>query len=233
MVSRPSATSSGVARSRFERRSSRRRLIGPLVLVVVGLGLLVPFLLLGHAARVDRPYHWDTSASGYLQRHERATQDSAADRIPDLIVENGAEATLAVGLVLVAILIILRRVREAAFLVATGVTIVIATPLLKEQFEGPNPNTSFPSGHAARFTALATAAILIAWPSRFRWPTVVLGILGTAALGLALVYEDWHSLSDVLGGWYLGAACAGVLWLAISAATRRPELLRRAPPPPR
>lgn len=185
------------------------------------VGLLVPFLLLGHAARDGRRYHWDTAASSYLQRHERATQDSAADRIPDAIVENGGEATLIVGLGLLAILVVLRRVRQSIFLLTTGVAILIATPLLKGQFEPPNPDYSFPSGHAARSAAVATAAILIAWSSRFRWPTLVLGVLGSAALGLALVYENWHLLSDVLGGWYLGAACAGVAWLGICAWERR------------
>jgi membrane-associated phospholipid phosphatase len=210
-----------MARTRFQRwRLSRRRLIGALVLVVVAIGLLVPFLLLGQAARDDRPYHWDTAASSYLQRHERALQDSAADWVPDVIVETGGTATFLVGLVLLAILVVRGRVRQAIFLVAVGVAILTVTPLLKEQFEGSNSDYSFPSGHAARSAALATAAILIAWPSRFRWTTLVLGVFGTAALGLALVYEDWHRLSDVLGGWYLGAACAVVAWLATSAAKR-------------
>jgi membrane-associated phospholipid phosphatase len=186
------------------------------------VGLVVPFLLLGQAARDGRRYHWDTAASSYLQHHERAAQDSAADLVPDAIVETGAEATLVVGLGLLAVLIVLRRVRQSIFLVTTGVAILIATPLLKEQFEDPSSDYSFPSGHTARATAVAAAAILIAWSSRFRWPALVLGVFGSATLGLALVYEDWHLLSDVLGGWYLGAACAGVAWLGICA--RKPRL---------
>jgi membrane-associated phospholipid phosphatase len=189
--------------------------------VALSVGLVVAFLLLGQAAQRGRPYGWDTSASGFLQRHEKATQDSAADRIPDLIVDWGGAATFAAGFLVLAIVVVLRRTRQLLFLLAAGAAVLILTPLLKEQFEGPSPDYSYPSGHASRSAAVAAAAILIAWSTRLRWPTLVLGVVGTGALGLALVYENWHPLSDVLGGWCLGFACAGAAWLAVAAWQRR------------
>jgi membrane-associated phospholipid phosphatase len=62
---------------------------------------------------------------------------------------------------------------------------------------------------------------MIAWPTRLRWPTLILGVLFTVTLGTALVYEDWHLPSDVVGGWCLGIACAGSTRIGLTTLTRR------------
>jgi membrane-associated phospholipid phosphatase len=185
-----------------------------LVLVLLPIGLLVPLVFLGEAARHDDLFHWDTETWLFLHRHEEAAHGSALDHAANFIVETGGRlGTLLLGLAVLSVLVTLRRGRDSLFFVATGILILTATPLLKEHFERSELNYSFPSGHAARSAALVTAAIIIAWSTRLRWPTLVLGVLFVATLGVALVYEDWHLPSDVLGGWCLGVLCAEVAWL--------------------
>ena len=194
----------------------------PLVLVLVFLGLLVPIVLLGQAARHDDLFHWDAETWLFFHRHEEAGHGTAYDRAAHFIVYRGGSlATLLLGLVILAVLLALSRTRESLFLITTGVLVLAVTPLLKEHFERTDLDYSFPSGHAARSGALAAAPIVIAWPTRLRWPTLVLGILYAAAVGVALVYEDWHLPSDVLGGWCLGIACAEAAWLVTLARQRR------------
>jgi membrane-associated phospholipid phosphatase len=185
-----------------------------LVLVLLPVGLLVPLVFLGEAARHDDLFHWDTQTWLFLHRHEEAAHGSALDHAANFIVETGGNlATVVLWLSILGVLIALRRGRESLFFVVTGVLILTATPVLKEQFERSELNYSFPSGHAARSAALVTAAIVIAWPTRLRWPTLVLGVPFAVTLGVALVYEDWHLPSDVIGGWCLGVLCAEAAWL--------------------
>jgi membrane-associated phospholipid phosphatase len=185
-----------------------------LVLVLLPVGLLVPLVFLGEAARHDDLFHWDTQTWLFLHRHEEAAHGSALDHAANFIVETGGNlATVVLWLSILGVLIALRRGRESLFFVVTGVLILTATPVLKEQFERSELNYSFPSGHAARSAALVTAAIVIAWPTRLRWPALVLGVPFAVTLGVALVYEDWHLPSDVIGGWCLGVLCAEAAWL--------------------
>jgi membrane-associated phospholipid phosphatase len=187
------------------------RLVPPLALVVLALGLLVPFVLLGENARRGHVSGWDTTIWRFLHGHEQAARGSIVDRAANVVVDIGGDAlALLLGLVILAILLGRRRTRDALFLVATSSAILIVTPLLKDVFAQTGLKYSFPSGHAARSATLAATVILIAWPTRYRWPTFVVGTLFTATTGVALVYEDWHLPSDVLGGWCLGIACAGI-----------------------
>ena len=57
---------------------------------------------------------------------------------------------------------------------------------------------SFPSGHMTVFTAFGVA-VMIYFP-QYRWLVIILLIL----LGIALIGTDYHFLSDVIAGTYLG-----------------------------
>ncbi|GAB3299888.1 phosphatase PAP2 family protein [Hymenobacter humi] len=69
--------------------------------------------------------------------------------------------------------------------------------------EPPIPATvySFPSGHAIAAAALATALILLLWPTRWRWLAFALGTTWAAAMGVARMYLGAHYASDVAAGW--------------------------------
>ena len=77
--------------------------------------------------------------------------------------------------------------------------------------------SSFPSGHAAHsvlYVWLAVTIVLRLRPGMARKAAVVAaGIALTVLVGLSRVYLNVHYLSDVSGGWALGAAC-----FALSAA---------------
>jgi len=65
-------------------------------------------------------------------------------------------------------------------------------------FHGGGEYSSFPSGHMAVFTTLAAACWLIFPKYRVACLAVII------ALGFALVATDYHYLSDVIAGGYLG-----------------------------
>lgn len=65
---------------------------------------------------------------------------------------------------------------------------------------------SFPSGHMTVFAAFGTAVILY-FPKYKRLTTIIL-----ALLGFALIATDYHYLSDVIAGAYLGFGVTYALW---------------------
>jgi len=71
-------------------------------------------------------------------------------------------------------------------------------------FHGGGEYSSFPSGHAAVFTTLAAACWLF-FP-KYR-ATCLAAIAG---LGIVLIATDYHFLSDVLAGGYLGVLVLAV-----------------------
>jgi undecaprenyl-diphosphatase len=165
-------------------------------------------VLLGREANRGRIFGWDIEIWRFLHVHQEGARGSMLDRAVNVLVEMGGDiATLLLGLLILSILLRKRRVRDAFFLVITTACIVALTPLFKEEFVRTGMKYSFPSGHAARSATVVAAAVVIAWPTRYRWLAVGLGSVFTATLGTALVYEDWHLPSDVLGGWCLGVAC--------------------------
>jgi membrane-associated phospholipid phosphatase len=192
--------------------------------LVIVLVLLVVFTVLGLAARSGHVFRWDTTILRFLYGREQVAQGSALDRAAGVIVDFGGNTTtLLVGLASLAVLLARRKGPDALFVAATGVAVLTLTPLFKEVFERTELKYSFPSGNAARSAAVVAAAVFIAWPTRFRWPTLLIGIALTGVLGTALVYENWHLPSDVIGGWCLGIACAALLHEAVPRRPPRPS----------
>lgn len=117
------------------------------------------------------------------------------------------------------------RRRAALFLGLSAGGAVIGAPLLKEVFEGSpgaphDAGYSFPSGHALRTMAAAAALTTVLWPTAWRGAIVLLGGISVVLTGFALVYQDWHSASDVIAGWCLGIAWVACVWLAVRPVYR-------------
>ena len=90
--------------------------------------------------------------------------------------------------------------------------------------------SSFPSGHAAHsvlYVWIAVTIVMRLRPGITRKAAVVLtGIALTALVGLSRVYLNVHYLSDVSGGWALGAACfslCAAVGLVISGVRQNPQ----------
>jgi membrane protein DedA with SNARE-associated domain/membrane-associated phospholipid phosphatase len=108
----------------------------------------------------------------------------------------------------------------------------------KDALDRPRPpdplasseGSAYPSGHAAHsviYLFLAVTIVLRLRPGMARGTAVVVtGLVLTALVGLSRVYLEVHYLSDVSGGWALGAAafslCAAV-GLVVSQVRQNPE----------
>src|SRR5690606_17364220 len=92
----------------------------------------------------------------------------------------------------------------------------------------PETSFSFPSGHAMQSMALATALLVLAWNTRWRWPVLLAGAAFTGIVGLSRVYLGVHFPSDVLAGW-----CASLAWaVGLALLFRRRGRGRRHAVPP-
>ena len=122
----------------------------------------------------------------------------------------------------------LRRMRHAAsFLVVAVVGGLLLSSALKAGFDRPRPDfvshgshiytSSFPSGHSmlAAVVFLTTGAMLAAVHRRRRVQAYILGwcVLATLLVGTSRVYLGVHWPSDVIAGWFAGAAWAAACWL--------------------
>jgi membrane protein DedA with SNARE-associated domain/membrane-associated phospholipid phosphatase len=130
-----------------------------------------------------------------------------------------------------ALLVARRRWAEFGVLLAGMVLIYAGVHELKDMVDRPRPEgglvgtsgSSFPSAHAAYSTFYVWLAVTIVMrlrPGMARGAAVVAaGIALTALVGLSRVYLGVHYLSDVSGGWALGAAAfalAAAVTLVIS-----------------
>lgn len=166
-------------------------------------------------------------------------QTSALTSVAKVVTFFGSGGfTWALALVCAALLAWRRRWTELWVLLA-GMTITqVGIVGLKDAVDRPRPadplvsssGSAFPSGHAAHsviYLWLAVTIVLRLRPGMARATAVVVtGLVLTALVGLSRVYLEVHYLSDVSGGWALGAAafsfCAAV-GLVVSQVRQNPE----------
>ena len=86
--------------------------------------------------------------------------------------------------------------------------LTVKSPLVFNWFNNL-ANGSFPSGHMTVFSAFGTA-VLIYFP-RYRKQILIL----LTILGAALILTDYHFISDVIAGTYLGVITTYFLWVII------------------
>jgi len=131
-----------------------------------------------------------------------------------------------------------RRWAEVAVLLAGMTLISVGFHEIKAAVDRPRPDeglvettgSSFPSGHAAHSVLYLWAAVTIVLrlrPGMARKTAVVLsGLALTILVGLSRVYLNVHYLSDVSGGWALGAACfsaCALVGLVVSGVRQNPR----------
>jgi undecaprenyl-diphosphatase len=204
-----------------------------------GLGLELTTLL---AAGMVGGFTFGALAS-YLHTHVATSGDSRAFEIADKLhsktVDDAVKVFTDLGsLPVVAVVVVLamvflvgrRRVVEGLTLLIGFWLTVLGVNIAKAAEDRPRPlgslvgteGSSFPSGHSAY--AIAYIAIAFAFWHAFpgvvrRTVVVTSAVVLTAAIGASRIHLHAHYLSDVLGGFGLGAAifaACGIVGLVVS-----------------
>ena len=116
---------------------------------------------------------------------------------------------------LTVILLLLRRIREAFFIVILPAIAGLANELTKALVDRPRPSgtieigiNSFPSGHTT-YAMVICGCIFFLAPKVLKWPVVArivqfLSVLFVVLMGMSRIFLEAHWPSDVLGGLILG-----------------------------
>jgi undecaprenyl-diphosphatase len=192
-----------------------------LAVLAVGSFVLVAYAITVHGDPGPTP--GDTTAFDVADSLAAAWLTDLAKIVSTL---GSSAVTVPLAAIAAAALGVRRHWVEAAVLVAALVIAHIGVPVLKEEVARPRPpdplvdtsGSSYPSGHAAYamlYVWIALTVTLRVRPGRV-WGSalIVAAIVLAAAIGLSRVYLRAHFLSDVSGGWALGASafalCAGI-----------------------
>jgi undecaprenyl-diphosphatase len=205
--------------------------IGAVVAIgVIALGVLVFALIADEAAEGDT-HEFDTSI--LLALREPGDTDNPIG--PDWVETAFADVTALGGYAVLTLLVagvaiyLLSIGRRATALLVVGAVVsgTVASTLLKLGFDRPRPDlvahlshaqsSSFPSGHAmlSAVTYLTLGVLLARVHKKRRTKIIVMtyAITLTLLIGASRVYLGVHWPTDVLAGWALGAAWAGLWWL--------------------
>ncbi|HVT78038.1 MAG TPA: phosphatase PAP2 family protein [Acidimicrobiales bacterium] len=199
-----------------------RELLLACAVVLVG----APFAYLLHEVTSHGPFtRWDTSAAQSL--HGRVVHDGGAIAALKFVSFTGKPVFLAAVVGIPVVWLLVRQARKLALflvvvsiggsLIDTGVKLAVSRP--RPTFSDPIMTAygkSFPSGHAMSSLVCYGAVLLVVLPlvaTRWRWLAVAAVAVWVAAIGFSRLALGVHYISDVLGGYVLGAA-----WLIGSVA---------------
>jgi undecaprenyl-diphosphatase len=226
----------GAAAARLSPRGryGARQLLVALAVVLVG----IPFGLLLHEVTRQGPL---TRLDGRLAEHlhEHVANDGIGEALLRAVSFTGKPVFLVFLIGLPALWLLQRGARKLAlFLVVVSIGGGVVDSAVKVAVGRPRPHfdepvatafgKSFPSGHSMS-ALICYGALLVVFlplvPKRLRPWVVAATALWVLAIGISRLALGVHYLSDVLGGYVLGAA-----WLAGSVAafeTWRAERGRR------
>jgi undecaprenyl-diphosphatase len=138
----------------------------------------------------------------------------------------------------VLIFAIARQGRSALVIAATGLFGLFLTETIKPLTNRPRPDVthklverplskSFPSGHSLNSMAIFGVISLVIARRLHSRPlrvlVVILGVSLSLAIGTSRMYVGVHWLTDVLGGWTAGLACALLgFWFELRGAPTAP-----------
>jgi undecaprenyl-diphosphatase len=197
------------------------------VLFAIALVLVaVPFGLLLHQVLSDGPVTtWDEEWANWL--NDRFYERPRTIEVLEAISFTGKPIFLLFAVGLPGLWILRRGGRKLAiFLLVTCIGGGIVDTIVKYAVGRPRPHVdnpiasafgnSFPSGHSMQAVNCYGALLLVLLPlipSRWRKPAIAFTVTWAVLIGLSRLVLGVHYVSDVLGGFVLGAA-----WLATSVA---------------
>ena len=196
------------------------------------------FVLVAYAVVVGEhpgPTPGDETAAEIVEHIRNGTLTAIAKAITWL---GSGGVVLSLAAICAALLVWRRRWTEFWVLVAGIAITQIGVEVLKEVVDRPRPvgglvattSSSYPSGHAAHsvfYLWLAVTIVLRLRPGMARGAAVVTaGFALTVLIGLSRVYLGVHYLSDVSGGWALGAVAfslSAAVGLVVSQVRQNPD----------
>jgi undecaprenyl-diphosphatase len=173
------------------------------------------FILFGvmcYLAHEFATFHGDITVSNWMQGIDFAFFTLLMKAVSFL--GRAVPVSITVAL-LAASLLLLRRIREAFFVVILPAIAGLANELTKALVDRPRPSdtvgmgiNSFPSGHTT-YAMVICGCIFFLAPRVLKWPVAtriiqVLSVLFVALMGFSRIFLQAHWPSDVLGGLILG-----------------------------
>lgn len=211
-----------------------------LILLLAALGTIGGFLHLAHEIGENETAAFDRSVILAMREPGNPDEPIGSHRVEeiarDLTALGGVTVLTIVTLVSFGAAVFSGRTKLGCAALAAVVAGSVASSLLKAGYARPRPDlvehgtwvysSSFPSGHSMMSAVVyLTLAILMARiQSRHRIRVFIVGvaILLTVLVGVSRVYLGVHWPTDVIAGWFLGAAWAVLFWLlAMKIDTRK------------
>ena len=196
-------------------------------------GILLPLLVFGALADAvweREGFAWDAALLQVLHRHANPAFDTAMIRVTAL---GGPLPMAGVAALTLALLLAWRRRGDALFVALAVGGAATLNVLAKAVFQRSRPSLwpqlipetdyGFPSGHAMGSLAVVATLLILLWPTRWRWPAMLVGVPFALLVGLSRVYLGVHYPSDILAGW-----SAALLWVVGWHHLRSLPLPRRA-----
>ncbi len=195
-------------------------------LVILFLGVYVPVQIFGELAEEiwekEGGFPWDVPI--LLAIH--STTSPQLDAFAITLTKLGAYwGVFPLSVVILLILAFRRQWRFLIYALITflGSVIIVRTAKLILQrvrpslWESPAPESDFgfPSGHAMGSVTFAIVLIILTWNTRWRWLTVIGGIVFAIAISWTRMYLGVHYPSDIIAGWMASIAWAVGVFLVI------------------
>ena len=192
-----------------------------LLVALAFLGSVFVFAAIAHEAVMEKEAVFDQRIADYLSAHASANTIS----IMRVITFFGSTGFLLPAyLVLVIILMILHRRRDAINTAIVSVTSSILLFALKDFFKRVRPNLpllkslhsfSFPSGHALSSFIFCSMLGYLVWNSKLRrglkWAIIILLVVISFLIGISRIILRMHYATDVIAGF-----CLGIAWVILS-----------------
>jgi membrane-associated phospholipid phosphatase len=165
----------------------------------------------------------DADVAGFVLGHRTGVLTHLARVLTAL----GSEVTLSVlTMVLVALLILAHRRRDAAYFFAGMAGAAALVLVIKHLVHRARPGSdlrlgprdssfSFPSGHTLTTTVFVLMVVMVAWPllrtARSRTAALAVALALAVAVGASRVYLGYHWVTDVVASLVIGTCWSAVV----------------------